>query len=105
MKLFHYLKSSLFISPYFDPSPSDVRTKIITSFNRCNSSMSTTFKSRIQLISTMIMGNQFLNGLETSIIPHFLNDPTNLHYRRKEVRYFVVSYQYTADGYKCFCTQ
>jgi hypothetical protein len=97
--------SSLFISSYFDSSSIDLHTKVMTTFNRFNSSMSITFKSRIQLISTIIRGNQFLNALETNIIPYYSNTPDAWYPLPKEILYFPVPYARTADGFKCFCTQ
>lgn len=95
--------SSLFISSYLDLSPANLHTKVTMIFNRFNSSM-LMFQSRIQLISTIIIGNHFLDALETNIIPHYTRF---MHLPEKEVRYFVVQYWPTndSDKFKCFCMQ
>jgi hypothetical protein len=98
-----FFGSSLFISTQFDISPTDLRTKVIATFNRFRSSISTMFKSQIQLISTIIINNHFLNALGTSIIPN--KNRATILIAKKQVGYYVPSYMHTAAKNTCVCTQ
>ncbi len=95
--------STPFISTHFDTSPTNLRTKVTTTVNRFRSSISTRFKSEIQLISAIITGNHFLNALGTSIIPN--KNKVSLGRARKYVGYYARSYQHTLNVNVCVCTQ
>jgi hypothetical protein len=95
--------STLFISTHFDTSPTNLRTKVTTTVNRFRSSISTRFKSEIQLISAIIMGNHFLNALGTSIIPN--KNRLSLGRARKQVGYHFHWYMPEPSTNLCICTQ
>lgn len=95
--------SSLFISLYFDSSPENLRLKVITTFNRFNSSMPTAFTSRIELISAIIISNNLLNALGTSIIPN-MNTRTILN-KDKLIEYWILQYWHRSSTADCRCIQ
>jgi hypothetical protein len=96
--------SSPFISSYFDSSRASLRTKVMTAVNRFQSSINTTFKSRIQLISAIIMSNHLLNALGTSIIPN--KNIISMSRFGEQVDYWTLSYQRNpAIKDFCLCTQ
>jgi hypothetical protein len=51
------------------------------------------------------MGNQFLNALETNIIPYYYNNPSVVQMYGKAVHYFLIPYWHRENRDKCFCTQ
>jgi hypothetical protein len=94
--------SSLFISTHFDSSPTNLRTNVIASLNRFRSSISSRFKSQIQLISSIILGNNFLNALGTSIVPN--KNLATMFQSDKEVGYYIRQYRGNSSLSFCYCT-
>jgi hypothetical protein len=92
--------STSFISSHFDSSPMNLHTKVMTAADSFQSFISTTFQNQIELISAIIVGNQFLNALGTSLTPikhsySYVGD--------KHVLFWSHKYGKTSINSNCIC--
>ncbi len=91
--------STSFISLHFDSSRKNLRTKVKAAADRFRSSISAMFQNRIELIRTIIIGNQLLNALGTTLTPIKHHYSENV----KPVIFWSHKYGHVKNPRSCMC--
>jgi hypothetical protein len=95
--------STPFISSHFDSSPENIHTKVKAVADRFRSFISTTLQNRIEFISAIIVGNNFLNALGTTVTPIKFSNGESFEY--EEVGFWHHQYRPPHIIVGCLCVR